>query len=401
MRLGCDLFSRPIMLLYMPWLRLAIAVVTTAVLAGISSTVARSGDVDLTEVVRIRPQGPTWAIAWSPDGSRLTALVGNDVVTWTASSWIEERRYPVLRRFHTGQSLAYAEGGILAGAPDQIAPYNGLADAYVPAPALMLWNLTAGSPMRPFPPPTRGLPVAPNHAQDVFAVSDDGSHIAAVDLSDPLIFIYDTATGAILHAVPVPSIPRPPLPFEPATRPNPTIQETFSTVAFSPVGHTVGACGFSGRVYIIDAATGAVVRILPAYGEGVTCTAVAFSADGKLLATGRESRQYVPLGRQPRPADRLTLEGDTGNVRVWDAATGGLVASFPNAAGATRALSWSRSGSTLIAGDDGSLKRWTFQGTTVSDATSTPVPGGVFGTAFSPDGRLAVLREDGWIVIYR
>lgn len=67
------------------------------------------------------------------------------------------------------------------------------------------------------------------------SVSDDGSYVAAVHLSDPLIFIYGTATGAILHAVPVPSVPRPSPQFAPVPRSNPTIQESFSAVAFSPV----------------------------------------------------------------------------------------------------------------------------------------------------------------------
>lgn len=373
------------------------------VLVGSFSIASWSEAFELTEVAHIPLRSPTWTMTWSRDGARLSAIVGNEVVTWNAASWTEEQRFPVLRRYHAGLSLAYAGGGLLVGAPEHIAPYNGPADAYVPGSALVLWDPTSGSPLRRFPSPEQQSPDGPTRVQDVFAVSDDGTRIAAAGSVpfDPVVFIYDTASGLILHAMPAPPVPRPPPQFDPVPQPNPKIHELLSAVAFSPVGHVVAGCGFSGRVYVIDADTGTIVRTFAAYGEGVMCTAIAFNADGRMLATGRLARQYVRLGHQPKPGDRMSLEPDTGNVRVWDVPSGGMIASLPNAVGATRTLCWSRSGNRLVAGDDGTLHEWAFDDATVSEVASIMVPGGVFGAAFSPDGRLAILKSVWSIAVYR
>lgn len=116
-------------------------------------------------------------------------------------------------------------------------------------------------------------------------------------------------------------------------------------VAFSPDGTTIAAVGGTGKVRILDAATGAPVR---AFGVK-TSPALAFSADGKQIWSGSEdgtiTQWNVADGAQIR-----TLDGHTGtitslvlrggrnrtlisssrdsSVRLWDAQNGALLATL-------------------------------------------------------------------------
>ncbi|MDP4512185.1 WD40 repeat domain-containing protein, partial [Nonomuraea turcica] len=57
-----------------------------------------------------------------------------------------------------------------------------------------------------------------------------------------------------------------------------------TAVAFSPDGRTLATGGAEGVARLWDIRTGKTVRTLPEHGKGIT--AVAFSPDGRTLATG-------------------------------------------------------------------------------------------------------------------
>jgi WD40 repeat protein len=116
-------------------------------------------------------------------------------------------------------------------------------------------------------------------------------------------------------------------------------------VAFSPDGTTIAAVGGTGKVRILDAASGAPLR---AFGEK-TSPAIAFRADGKQIWSGSEdgtiTQWNVVDGAQIRTLDghsgtitSLVLRGSKNrtlisssrdsSVRIWDAQSGAALATL-------------------------------------------------------------------------
>ncbi len=109
-------------------------------------------------------------------------------------------------------------------------------------------------------------------------------------------------------------------------------------VCFSPDGKVVCAGDWSGRATLLDARTGEVKRTLEAKGV----TSVAFSPDGKLVAG----------------ACRDTLGRDKGGheVRLWDVETGKLLQALPGGYGA---VAFTPDGKTLATGrEDAAVCLW-------------------------------------------
>jgi WD40 repeat protein len=100
--------------------------------------------------------------------------------------------------------------------------------------------------------------------------------------------------------------------------------------------------------------------------------AVAFSPDGKLLATGETRRQ----------GDHIT-----GLVRLWEASTGNPAAALPGYGGGVTAVAFTPDGRSLCGGDGkGVVKLWDPQ-TGEEKLTLRSLPGPVVGICFAEDGR--------------
>ncbi len=173
---------------------------------------------------------------------------------------------------------------------------------------------------------------SPNHGQarTLSFSPDDGANIA-VGFADGMVIVFDVATGKELS----------------------TLAEhidSVCSVAFSPDGKLL-ASGDNETMRIWDIATSKMVMGSP-YGHGDTVNSVAFSPDGKLvvsgsfdgsvrfwdLATGKEAMAPL-LGHTSQvssiafsPDGKLVASGGYDHaVRIWDVATGGEATSLVKA----------------------------------------------------------------------
>lgn len=163
------------------------------------------------------------------------------------------------------------------------------------------------------------------------------------------------------------------------TAPTITRVRTFDhlrTIAVAPAstGHRFAASLENNEVRIMDAQT--MQSVLTLRGHPQPVYAVAFSPDGRWIATGDESAR----------------------IRIWDARTGAQVREFPREKGHTRgiqALAFPpRGGSLVSVGKDDSIRVWSLQG---GNPTQVIMGNGAnfFGASFSPAGALltATLQE--------
>ena len=154
-------------------------------------------------------------------------------------------------------------------------------------------------------------------------------------------------------------------------------QDYIRSVSFSPNGETIAVGGSNGMQLLRIEGN----RLLdePIINSSVASNSVAFSPDGKILAS----------------ADMLT-----GVIRMWDTATY-QPASEP-LSGYSYSIAFSPDGKTLAgAGEDGTIRRWNMATGQPIDKPTEGHSGIVWSVAFSPDGKmLASGGEDGTIRLW-
>ncbi|MFI8963940.1 WD40 repeat domain-containing serine/threonine protein kinase [Streptomyces sp. NPDC053493] len=171
------------------------------------------------------------------------------------------------------------------------------------------------------------------------------------------------------------SPPVPPAPPAPHASPAPPVRRGPSRRAVLGWG-AAGALGVAAAIgtplYLSRAGGDDTRKTLTLTTEGVQVTAVAFSPDGRLLATG----------------------GRDGKARLWDTATGELVAALPAGSGAVLDLAFSPDGGLLATAQYERVSRlWSVATHEKVNELRNPGPANISCVAFSRDG---VLAAGGW-----
>ena len=180
-------------------------------------------------------------------------------------------------------------------------------------------------------------------------------------------------------------------------------------VAVSPDNQRYAASGEDGTVLLWDRARG------PLSGHTAGVRDVAVSPDGLLLASGSADSTVAlwdTVTRRPRrilsgdegvaapvagvafsPDGRLLAAGSGRQVRLWDPATGALVATLAGHTDAVAGVAFSPDGRLLASGsNDGTAALWD---PVLRKRVAVIKPGGVVHTVtFSPDGRLLAVAGD-------
>ncbi len=332
-------------------------------------------------------KGYVWSLAYSPDGKSMAYVAGDRYVRIVdPSTGMELRRWQAHSDF--ARALAYSPDG------------KTLASAATFGSAVRLWDPETGKEIRPREGHTSSAELA--------AMSRDGKQVWSIGRDDTL-FRWDVATGC---GSAVANLPR-----------MPGAYGWFNATAVSPDRRLLAtAHRKEGTIRLWDTASGKEVATLGKHEGGVM--GLAFSADGKLLASGgtaslvclwdvvarREVKRLVPsvdgvasLAFSPDGKRIITgvCDGERGapagwGIRLWDLDTGKVLREFGGARAETVAVAFSPDGK-LVASGNGWVrhKRYGDNKVHVWDAATGEAvwlgeghTAGVAGVAFSPDGRL-------------
>jgi RNA polymerase sigma factor (sigma-70 family) len=152
---------------------------------------------------------------------------------------------------------------------------------------------------------------------------------------------------------------------------------TVSAIAFSPDGKTLATASWDREVRLWERATGKLLKIMTGHAGWVTC--IAFARDGVTLASG----------------------GEDGSIKLWSASTGEQLRNLSAHRGWVKALAFAHHGKTFVSGGaDGTLQLWeTSSGKAILRISGHQ--GEVRSVAFSADDQqVASASNDGTIRIW-
>jgi eukaryotic-like serine/threonine-protein kinase len=324
-----------------------------------------------------------WSVAYSPDGRRLASAGGDrtikvwDATTGQAIHTLVANQYVLAVAFHpdgarlasagtdskagdrtitlwdvgTGQAIrTFPQGHAkaidrLAYSPDGKALGSSSRDGTV-----KLWDSDAGSLIRTWNDHHDGLA-----SEIVF--SPNGKTLLSAGGAEPTIRIWSVASGQAAG----------------------TLNESAEILAISPNGKTLATGSHDGTIKLWELAAGSVVRTLRDHRNVDPITNLAFSSDGKTLASSSYTSQAVTL---------------------WNATTGHLLRSLKGHIGPILDIAFSPDGVHLASAcNDLTVRIW--DTTRDQEARSLPEKDDVGRVTFGPDGSyLASACGDGTVKLW-
>lgn len=239
------------------------------------------------------------------------------------------------------------------------------------------------------------------HQADVCCVAYDrqGRNLASAS-QDGTVRIWDALTGELRGVLPVGR------------------KAPFEAIAFAPDGATLAATAAEGKVKLFAVAT--LAEQPPLAPEPSAVDALAYSPDGRLLATagddrvlrlydartGRRQKEIPGYGGGIRtivfaPDSRTLASGGDDQTKIWDVASGAVVADVRGHTNTVTCQAFSPDGNSLATGD---ADRHVFLWNSATWQRRLELVGHadrVYGVAYAPDGRSVVsCSKDGTIRVW-
>ena len=351
-------------------LPLGLAVGIAVPAAAFAASDSTGGDFTVGNVRELAHHTGANAAVWSPDGKQIAALgwFMRRVTLWDSENSAKLREFEIAKGPGACWSIAFTPDGksvvtTAGGNPDND-----------PGAGIALWNASTGELIRYLPGPAPDKPSAANAAY-VFSMAQTGERLAMGPVSavSDEIAVYagdEWSSPAIL-----------------ALR-----RDHAEALAFSPDGQRLAVGTIGRQLLLFDVAQRKSLWSTLAYeNEGLGVSAVAYSPDGRFIATASGG----PMGRRVWPGGHFEPDLSDHPLAIWDAATGSFVRGLPGLAQEIRSLSWSDDGRFLAATQDDETVRFWAMDTPEKSPVELKLPKPVTSVAFAPDSLKFVVAANG------